>query len=61
MTARRPAAPILRGRSVELAPLRPTDLPALFDAIGRPEVFAAGYGGGPAGLPADADAFAVFA
>lgn len=44
-----------------LSPLRTDDLPELFAAIGRPEVFAAGYGGGPAGLPADAEAFATFA
>jgi RimJ/RimL family protein N-acetyltransferase len=38
-----------------------TDLPALFDAIAVPEVFAGGYGGGPAGFPRDLDAFSVFA
>ncbi|PSL38535.1 RimJ/RimL family protein N-acetyltransferase [Labedella gwakjiensis] len=43
-----------------LSPLAPEDVPELFAAIGRPEVFAGGYGGGPAGLPADADAFAAF-
>jgi RimJ/RimL family protein N-acetyltransferase len=37
------------------------DYPGLFDAIAVPEVFAGGYGGGPAGLPGDVDAFARFA
>lgn len=37
------------------------DLPELFTAIGRPEVFAGGYGGGPAGLPPTLDDFVAFA
>jgi RimJ/RimL family protein N-acetyltransferase len=61
VNARRPDPQSLHGRSVVLSPLEAADLPDLFAAIGRPEVFAAGYGGGPAGLPADADAFAAFA
>lgn len=61
MNARRPDPRPLLGRSVVLTPLEERDLPSLFAAIGRPEVFAAGYGGGPAGLPADARAFAAFA
>ncbi|GGI46334.1 GCN5 family N-acetyltransferase [Agromyces flavus] len=36
-------------------------IPELERAIRRPEVFAGGYGGGPSGLPADADRFAEFA
>lgn len=39
----------------------PGDYPDLFAAIGHPEVFAGGYGGGPAGLPADLAAFTSFA
>ncbi len=37
------------------------DFPGLFDAIAVPEVFAGGYGGGPAGLPRDPDGFTTFA
>ena len=43
-----------------LTPLVPADASALFAAIGRPEVFAGGYGGGPAGLSVDEEAFASF-
>lgn len=38
----------------------PGDIPRLHEAIGAPEVFAGGYGGGPAGRPADLAAFEVF-
>ncbi len=41
--------------------MTPEDYPGLFDAIARPEVFAGGFGGGPAGLPEDIAAFAAFA
>ena len=41
--------------------MRVDDYPDLFDAIAVPEVFAGGYGGGPAGLPHDLDAFGSFA
>lgn len=61
MTTRLPDPQTLRGGSVVLTPLTARDFPALWAAIGRPEVFAAGYGGGPAGLPADPDGFASFA
>jgi RimJ/RimL family protein N-acetyltransferase len=37
------------------------DYPGLFDAIAVPEVFAGGYGGGPAGLPATLESFTTFA
>lgn len=37
------------------------DHPGLFNAIATPDVFAGGYGGGPAGLPRDLDAFTRFA
>lgn len=49
MPATRPAPRVLEGRVIRLAPLEREHLPALFRAIGRPEVFAGGYGGGPAG------------
>lgn len=61
MTAIRPAADELVGRFIRLTPFVETDIPALHRALGRPEVFAGGYGGGPAGLPADLAAFEVFA
>jgi RimJ/RimL family protein N-acetyltransferase len=61
MTARRPEITELIGRHVRLAPLTAEDLPELYEAIGRPEVFASGYGGGPAGLPASFEAFERFA
>lgn len=61
MTAIRPAAEPIVGRHIRLDPLTAEDYPALWQAIGKPEVFAGGYGGGPAGLPADYDAFARWA
>lgn len=61
MTAIRPAADELVGRFLRLSPLTHGDIPELYRAIGRPAVFAGGYGGGPAGLPADEAAFDAFA
>jgi RimJ/RimL family protein N-acetyltransferase len=49
------------GRYVRLEPYRDEHLPGLWIALGRPEVFAGGYGGGPAGLPADEAAFREWA
>lgn len=46
---------------MRLEPFRLDHLPALWTALGHPEVFAGGYGGGPAGLPADEAAFAAWA
>ncbi|WP_313545300.1 GNAT family N-acetyltransferase [Leifsonia aquatica] len=49
MTARRPdPAAVLEGTTVRLRALTLDDLPDLSDAIGHPEVFAGGWGGGPA-------------
>jgi RimJ/RimL family protein N-acetyltransferase len=49
MTATRPdPAIVLEGTTVRLRALTADDLPDLFDAIGRPQVFAGGWGGGPA-------------
>lgn len=49
MTATRPdPAAVLEGDTVRLRALALDDLPDLFDAIGHPEVFAGGWGGGPA-------------
>jgi len=51
--ARAPGQVTLRNTVVELAPLTPDDAPDLFTALDHPEVWAAGYGGGPAGRPRD--------
>ena len=61
MTARRPADEPLVGRFLTLTPMTPADFAGLARAIARPEVFAGGFGGGSAGLPADDDAFERFA
>ena len=50
MPATRPEPTILQGRFISLEPLTPEHLPELYPVIGLPEVFAGGYGGGPAGL-----------
>jgi len=56
-----PDRTVLEGRFIRLEPFTPEHLPGLWKAIGHPEVFAGGYGGGPAGLPADEAAFAEWA
>lgn len=61
MTAIRPADRPLVGRFISLTPYSDADIPELERALRRPEVFAGGYGGGPAGLPVDAESFAAFA
>lgn len=61
MTATRPERCVLEGRFIRLEPFTPQHLPGLWRAIGHPEVFAGGYGGGPAGLPSDGAAFAAWA
>lgn len=62
MTATMPPAVPLQGRFVRLEPFDPAAHGgALWAAIGRPEVFAGGYGGGPAGLPADEASFVRWA
>lgn len=50
MTARMPPATVLEGDAVRLEPLTRGMLLELRNAIGVPEVFASGYGGGPAAL-----------
>lgn len=57
----RPEPAVLEGRYVRLEPFTPEHLPGLFTALWHPEVFAGGYGGGPAGLPRDREAFDVWA
>jgi len=61
MTATRPAPERISGRFVALEPLTAAHLPALYRAIGTPQVFAGGYGGGPAGLPESEAEFTAFA
>ncbi len=61
MTAVRPEPTTLTGRYISLAPLTHDDLGELHAAIAHPAVFAAGYGGGPAGLRTDATDFADWA
>ncbi|TXK18781.1 GNAT family N-acetyltransferase [Homoserinibacter sp. GY 40078] len=61
MDATQPEREPLVGRFVRLDPFSYDDLPGLWAALGHPEVFAGGYGGGPAGLPADEAAFAEWA
>jgi RimJ/RimL family protein N-acetyltransferase len=61
VSATRPDRRILEGRFLRLEPYTPEHLPGLWRALGHPEVFAGGYGGGPAGLPADEAAFTEWA
>ncbi|WP_127794742.1 GNAT family N-acetyltransferase [Agromyces sp. LHK192] len=60
MTANLPPREPLVGRRIRLTPFTEADLPELDRVLRRPEVFAGGFGGGPAGLPSDAAAFAEF-
>ncbi|MBC7590159.1 MAG: GNAT family N-acetyltransferase [Salinibacterium sp.] len=61
MPASRPIPRVLEGSILSLVPLEDDHLPELFRAIGTPEVFAGGYGGGPAGLPTTEAEFLQFA
>jgi RimJ/RimL family protein N-acetyltransferase len=61
VTATRPDRRVLEGRFIRLEPFARDHLPGLWAALGSPAVFAGGYGGGPAGLPADEAAFAEWA
>jgi RimJ/RimL family protein N-acetyltransferase len=61
MPATRPTPGILRGRYIRLEPLTRELLPELHGAIGHPEVFAGGYGGGPEGYRDTPEAFAEWA
>ena len=61
VTAIRPTHHDIGGRFIRLEPLTARALPELHAAIGRPEVFAGGYGGGPAGYRADVDDFVEWA
>ncbi|MEP6841896.1 MAG: GNAT family protein [Pseudolysinimonas sp.] len=57
MTAIRPERTTLTGRFIRLEPFHLDHLPGLWTALGHPDVFAGGYGGGPEGLPVDEAAF----
>ena len=61
MVASRPELVPLVGRFVRLEPMTLDDVPSLFEAIGHPEVFAGGYGGGPAGFRDTLEGFTEFA
>ncbi|MCQ1946194.1 GNAT family N-acetyltransferase [Arthrobacter sp. zg-Y1116] len=61
MSAARPRHSVLSGRFVRLEPLTLDLIPDLHRAIAVPEVFAGGYGGGPAGLHTDLDGFTAWA
>ena len=61
MTAVRPPLAPLDGRFITLQPLLLDQLAELHSAIGHREVFAGGYGVGPAGFRADAQEFEQWA
>jgi RimJ/RimL family protein N-acetyltransferase len=57
----RPPLRVIEGRGIRLEPLLDEHLPELYRAIGAPEVFAGGWGGGPAGHRATEAEFVEFA
>lgn len=57
MAARAPDGRTLIGRTVRLDAGRAGDADGVFAALDDPRVYAAGFGGGPAGRPADRAAF----
>jgi RimJ/RimL family protein N-acetyltransferase len=61
MAAQLPERGILNGRYIRLEPLTRELLPELHAAIGRPEVFEGGYGGGPMGYRATVEEFIEWA
>ena len=61
MSAQRPAPAVIEGEYIRLEPLTRALLPELYRAIGHPEVFAGGYGGGPAGYRDTEAGFVEFA
>lgn len=60
MVATPPPHEPLQGRYIRLEPLTRALLPELHAAIGHPEVFAGGYGGGPAGYRATPEEFTAW-
>ncbi|MFP7834764.1 GNAT family N-acetyltransferase [Marisediminicola sp. LYQ134] len=61
MSARTPTLQTLVGAVIRLEPMTRDHLPALYAAIGHPIVFAAGYGGGPAGYRDTLEGFVEWA
>lgn len=61
MPSTRPESRAIEGRFIRLEPLRHEHLRELYRAIGHPEVFAGGYGGGLAGLQDSAESFCTWA
>lgn len=61
MTALQPPPVELAGRHITLKPLQRAELPALFEALNDPRVYAGGWGGGPAGYHATEDSFVAWA
>ncbi len=61
MPATRPPLTVLEGSFIRLEPLVDSDLPELFSVIGSTDVFAGGWGGGPAGHRATEGEFVHFA
>ncbi len=61
MPARKPTPATLLGNVIRLEPLNDSHLPGLYEAIGRPEVFEFGFGGGLSVLPASLEEFREWA
>ena len=61
MPAKRPELRVIQGRFIRLEPLLDEQLPELYRAIGSPEVFAGGWGGGPAAHRSSEADFVEFA
>jgi len=60
MPATTPPPRTIHGQFVYLHPLAVSDADELREAIGHPEVFAGGYGGGPSGFPPTPQDFRAF-
>ncbi len=60
MPAQRPARRTIEGRYIRLEPLGAAHLPELYGALGSPQVFAGGWGGGPAGYRDTEGEFVAF-
>ena len=60
MTATTIEPTVLEGRFIRLEPLSRDDLPELFDAVSSPQVYAGGWGGGPAGFQSTREEFVAF-
>lgn len=58
--AKRPEPRVLEGSRIRLVPLTTGDLPELFGALNTREVYAGGWGGGPAGFQATEAEFVVW-